>query len=659
MLCRFALTEDKNENNNSIRDAVKSLFYVYLSGTHASIEARATVIERLMDSEDQDKQELGLLLIDAALEAWHFNGSHEYSFGARPRDYGYHPNTREEIVHWFNTVIGICMRAALSDRPISEQVKKILANNMRSLWTKAGMFDVLEESTSRILEQGAWNDGWIAVRGIIRFDSKGFDDGVRERLSKMEERLKPNDLLEKARTFALSDQNGAFDLEDDIDEGEDASAGYRRTEETTRKVGAEVAQDAATLNILLPDIVSKYNRRLFSFGVGLAEGSSDKKELFQALYAALEKTSSEMRQINVFLGFLSSCSESDPSFYNSTLDDLIKDDVLGEWFPVIQTTSTIDQRGVERLHEALDHGKAQINLYQHLAWGRVNESIFDDDLAGILMKILSKEGGFDVALEILQMRFHGQKKESPKYSDGLIAIAQEVMTASSFDDRRGRQNNLDYELAQVVSICLDGPTGIHAATIMCQNLKKAISENRAYSFDYPRLLNNLAEVQPIVFLDVFLEGEDIDYQRRRMFIDGIERHYNPLSQITDDVLLAWCETCPSSRYPLVASAMKTFNKSEETGKYQWEPFVYTILDKSPVLKDVLEHIDDALRPMSWSGSRADILQRRAVLYQELYEHDNDEVAAWARSRYIKIQEEIRYERDREELRDRGRNESFE
>ncbi len=63
--------------------------------------------------------------------------------------------------------------------------------------------------------------------------------------------------------------------------------------------------------------------------------------------------------------------------------------------------------------------------------------------------------------------------------------------------------------------------------------------------------------------------------------------------------------------------------------------------------------------MSWSGSRADILQKRAVLYQNLYEHDNEEVVAWARSRYTKLQEDIRNEREREDQQDRGRNERFE
>ena len=642
LLCRYALSEDKDENNNPIRYVLKSLFYLYLSGTHTTIDARVKIIEKLIDSEDQDKQELGLLLLDAALESWHFGGAYEFGFGARSRDYGYYPNTRREIIHWFDTAIGICTRVALSGRLTSGQAKKLLAKKLRGLWTKAGMYDALEESARKLLEQGAWNDGWVAVRGIIRIDSKGFNDEVKERLYKLEKLLKPGSLLEKARTFALSDQHGPFDLEDGFDEKESASAGYRRAEETTRRIGSEVAKDVETLNALLPDIVSTYNVRLFDFGIGLAEGADDKNVLFQALHDALGKTSAEMRRTNVLRGFLSSCAKSAPSFYNSTLDALIKDELLGEWFPDFQLTSTIDQRGVERLREALDLGKAEIQSFQHLAYGRAHESISDDHLAGLLKKILLKEGGVNVALDILQMRFHGKEKETSKYSDDLIAVAQDVMTAYSFE--KG-QNNHDYKLTEVVGLCLDGTKSSHAATIMCVNLAKAISENRVYSFDFPQLLNKLAKVQPTIFLDVFLGGDDVeDYQRRRMFSDDIEPHDNPLNQISDIDILSWCEKDTSSRYPLVASAVKAFRQSDKTGKYEWKPFVYTIFDKTPVLEDVLKRFADALRPISWGGSRADILERRAVLYLNLYGHDNEEVAAWAKSQHIELQELIRIER---------------
>ena len=657
LLCRYALSVDKDENNNSIRDVLKSLFYLFLSGTHATIEARVKVIENLIDSEDQDNQELGLLLLDAALEAWHFGSAYEFDFGARSRDYGYQPKTQGEKIHWFVTAIGICMRVALSDRQISGRAKKLLSIKLRGLWTKAGMYDALEEATRKILEQGSWNDGWIAVCSIKRFDSKGFNDEVKEKLYSLDKLLKPDTLLDKARTFALSDQRGPIDLEDGFNEKESASARYDRAEETTRQIGAEVAKDAETLVILLPEIVSTFNVRLFNFGIGLAEGTSDKKVLFLSLHNALGMTSPEMRQIGVIRGFLSSCAESDPSFYNSTLDAMIKDELLGECFPEFQVLSTIDQRGVERLHDALDYGKAQLSSFQNIAYGRVHASISDDDLAGLLKKILLKEGGVHVALEILHMRFLGNEIETSNYSDELIAVAQDVMTAFPFENG---QNNLDYELTEVVDLCLDGTKGSRTATIMCINLAKAISENRVFSFHFPLLLNKLAKVQPTIFLDVFLGEDDVeDYQRRRMFSDDFEPHDSPLNQISDIDILSWCEKDPSSRYPLVALTVQAFKQSGETGKYEWNPIAYTILDKAPVLEDVLVRFSYVLRPISWSGSLADILERRAVLYENLYRHDNEEIAAWAKSQYIELQEEIRKERDWENQLDRERKESFE
>lgn len=660
LLCRFALSEDRNENNSSIRDVLKSLFYLRLSGTHASIEDRVKVIETLIDSEDPDKQELGFLLLDAALEAWHCGAPYEFDFGARSRDYGYYPNTRREIMHWFDTAIGICTRVALSGGPISGRAKELLTKQLRGLWTNAGMHESLEKSAKEILKQGTWNDGWIAVRGIIRFDSKSFNDEVRERLYKLEKLLRPVSLLDKARTFALSERRGHFDLEDDFDDGEDACAGYRRAEETTRRLGAEVANDAETLNVLLPELVSSSNVRLRDFGIGLAEGTSDKLALFKALHDALGKTPPEKRKFGAIRGFLSSCAESDPSFYNATLDDLVKDELLGEWFPDFQMTSTIDRRGVERLHEALDLGVAQIHSFQFLAYGRAHKSINDDDLAGLLEKIHLSEGGVHVALEILFFRFNNREKEALKYSDCLIAVAQDVVSAISFDDERTKHKNHDYRLAKVVNICLDGTKGSQAATIMCQNLAKAISQNRIYSFNFPQLLNKLAKMQPMIFLDVFLGEDDIeDYRRRRMFSDDSELYGNPFNQISDMDILSWCETDPSSRYPLVASTVEAFKQSDETGKYEWKPIAYTIFDKAPVLDDVLERFASAIRPTSWGDSLADILERRAVLYEVLYSHNNEEIAAWATSQYRELQEVIRKEREWETQHDRARNESFE
>ena len=419
-----------------------------------------------------------------------------------------------------------------------------------------------------------------------------------------------------------------------------------------------MAQSPDALQALLPDLVSTNGTRLQTFGHGLADGCSDKHKMFNALHTQIEKTSPEKRNISVLMGFLSASAESEPSFYNSILDTLITDDVLGQWFPILQTASTIDERGVKRLHKALDLG-TPIHNFRYLAWGRAHESINDDELAGLLKKILSKEGGCGVASEILKMRLHSRSEESLQFSESLIAVAQGVLSLHSFEDERSRQNNRDYDLADIARMCLNRKNGVPVATQVCQRLAKAVMEHRIFASDYPKLLDSLAQAQPRVFLDVFL-GENVGNNlRRRMFSHDIESRGIPLDQIPDGDLLSWCEDDRAVRYPIVAAAIQAFTKSAQTGKLEWKPIVYAILERAPDLDPILEHLADAIRPRSWSGSRADILLSRAELFQELYKYDNAKIRAWAKAQYSDLQELIRKEREWEEQSHHKRDERFE
>ena len=219
-----------------------------------------------------------------------------------------------------------------------------MADNFRGLWSTGCLFDVLEEAAKQIHEKKSWNEGWIATRQIIRYDGKGFDEKVKERIQRIENLLKPDNLLERARTYALTDDLYSYDLEEDLEGEGKAVASEEKVQEAARLIGSQVAQDDEILNILLPDLFSIFNIRLQSFGMGLAVGCENKEELWKILRDQYEKTPLEERRANVLIGFLSSCAESDPDFYNSTLDALIDDDLLGEIFPIFQVSSTIDSK---------------------------------------------------------------------------------------------------------------------------------------------------------------------------------------------------------------------------------------------------------------------------------------------------------------------------
>lgn len=623
IICCFALSEKADENNNSSRAVLKSLFFIHLSGTHASVEQRASIIEDLVSSDSQDRQELGIVLLGAAIQASHFTSSHDFDFGARSRDFGYRPKSRYDIENWYRTFLETCARISVSDKPIAEDAKKIFANNMRGLWMQAHVYDIVEKAISDIHRHRPWNEGWIAIKRIIQYHYENFEEGIKKRISELEKSLRPDNLYETARTFALSDEHISFDITDDLNA--DEAKGWDKAMDRTHEIGIKVAQDEGVLNALLPDLVSRFSERLRAFGWGLGVGSPDRKNT------------------SVLAGFLSACAEKEPELYNTILDSLIEDEDLGEYFPIFQTTSTIDQRGIERIIKALELGIAKTEYFSCLAWGRAHESINDDDLATILKKILSKEDSIDVALEILRMRFY-KKKNSAEISENLLDAGRDVLCKYSPSDRRERHGIKDHALSILAKLCLSGESGVHAAEKVCQNFLQAIINYKIYIFDYPTSLGTICDVQPHVFLNIFMEDDQLKPdQRRRMFTEDLNDRI-PIDRISDDVLIAWCEKAPERRYDLIASAIRPFIEFPEEGNLKLRPIIYKIFDRAPDLEIVFKHLTRSIVPSSWSGSRADIMQRRTELLKDLFEHENTEIVSLARARYSELQKRIREER---------------
>ena len=663
ILCHFALSEPDGERAGSALDVLKSLFHVHLSGTHATPEARAHIISKLVNSQDRYERELGILLLEAALKASHFSTYFRFDFGARSRDFGYSPQTPEEVARWFSSFIEICETLAVSERPIAEHARKLLAGSFYGLWENTRMFDVLEISAARIHARKPWNEGWVAVCDTIRYSSG--NTGNREsitRLHKLKELLKPDDLLEKARTIVLSDQRSIVDLEEDFNPVESASARLRRTRESILNTGAQVARNPDILNILLPDLVTAQGMRLLHFGNGLAEGCADKREVFQVLRSALANIPPEKRQIDVISGFLAYCEKSDPAFCNSVLDEMVEDDVLGGYFPFLQINmAAMDQLSIKRLHKALDLGRAKIHMFHCIALKHGHKSVSDDELALLLRKILSKEEGISIVIENLAMRFDGPDDKRSDYSSSLLDIGREALQVYFSHGVRKARSNDDYCLARIARGCFNGQKGIEHARRVCLDISDGMKNYEISSFTYSELLGALAQSQTEVFLDTFLLGEHGagNYLHTKMFSDDHQSRDNPFNQIDDEELVSWCDHDPGVRYPLLASAVGPFRKSDATGKYEWKPTVFTILERAPDLSVVLENLQTTMMPSTWCGSLADIMQEVSDLFLELREHHNPEIRLWAENRASHLQESIHRQRGFEEQHHRIWDEGFE
>jgi hypothetical protein len=227
-----------------------------------------------------------------------------------------------------------------------------------------------------------------------------------------------------------------------------------------------------------------------------------------------------------------------------------------------------------------------------------------------------------------------------------------------YDAEQKRNGSLDYDLVLVANACLRGKDSAEVARQICQIIAECLHQYRISSFDYPHLLGCLARLHPDPFLDIFV-GSELDISFPGMRFDDLERDDNPVNQIPENVLIEWCEKDPKARYLQLVPSLQTYRKIKETGELSWNPMIYSILEKTPNFPEVLLRLQSTLLPSSWSGSYADMLEKRLILFTSLYEYPNPLVQDWAKEQYLRLKNTINEQRENELRRNQVRFERFE
>lgn len=658
LLNRFALSEDKDENFNSIRNQIKSLFQLYLSGSHATKEQRLKVIRRLISSKSEDEIQLGFELLRSALRSSHFTSYHQFDFGARPRNTGFWPKNREDLLAWFQLYLSYTVELATSNQSVAGKAKLILAENFQGLWTNIKMYDELEEAANRIIECGTWKEGWVGVRKTIRYGKKELNPGALARLNTLEEKLKPSSLIDKAKLYALSKHGTILDLPDTVNEEDIKSESdrYRLIGEEAKSLGKEVAQNQEVLSLLISDLIQVNGAWSFQFGQGLAEGIHDVEKLWNDFKCHLKSIDENKRGPRVLCGFLYELYETAPDKFNELLDDALTDDILSPVFPQLQSIIKVDKEGLERLRQSLELDIAPIYMYNNLAYGGAHKEIDDTGLSDLIKRISKKTDGISVAIEILKMRFHGEKGQINKPSDELIQVGRELLNKIKFVRNDNGIRSEDYTLSEIIKICFSGEDAKKSTIEFCNRLAEAISDYHVFSEDYTSVYEVLIKEQSKIFLNCFY-GEDNEFKPARLTWDS-EFRKDPLSNLDNNKIIEWCEENPSERYQIMASVITPFRKVKESKQYKWTPLAKHMIDNSPNTDSVLDNFYRSFYPRSWGGSLASILQTRMPLITELKEHENPVVVDWAFSAEMKFEKEIQLERQREDEREQARKDEY-
>ena len=618
-------------------DAFVSLFTIFLSGTHATIEQRLGVIKWLLESHEEKLMELGLNALDQVLKTSHFKSWHRFEFGSRSRDFGYQPRSASDQRHWYGSTLNFVECLALSDGSLEPFLRELLARNFRDLWSLTYVHDQLESLARKFSAGGFWCGGWLACRSIIHFDRERLRPEVSSRLSTLASELKPLTLQDQVRAMVLVSRSAGLDL-GDLNTDDEYQIVMERLEQTARSLGEAVAKDIEIFDEILAELLMG-GRRTLSFGRGLARGASDVRATWTKLVKGMELVSAEQRNANLLIGFLVELSDCNRDLVQEILDASLAQPHLVVFLPVLQCVVGLDEPGIERLERSLSEGLVPIHMYQHLASGRATDQLTGATLKRLLLLIADQPEGLDVALKILVMRLFSDRKEQRLHCSDILESGRELLKRVTFT---GGSLLGNYDLAEVVEACVSGPDAEQLASQLTVNLKQA---NR---LDNGRLLSVLLRLHPCAVMDALFMGEDRNVCPRLSMFDYCDEVIgNPLNAMTCEALNAWCQGDPSCRYSQAASVIAFACRPEVGSPLEWSNQAKAILATAPDPRSVLDVFIGRFCPMSWEGSRSGIMEANAQLLDSVAAHVPSDLGSFVADARSSLAQEIARVRQRE------------
>lgn len=650
-LAKFMADEAESQNHNSARHGFQELFHIYLSGTQATPEQRRRLVEKLCTSTDPSSQKAGRRALEALLKTGHFSSSSDHDFGARPRDFGWLPKTRGDTWSWYRDAITLLLEVSTH----IPDAKAILARHFRGLWAFPACHDALEAASVQFAE-GGWLDGWIAARTARQFAKEGMPAEVTARLEVIIERLAPKDLLDRARAFVMTRMPGGYDIadaeaEDEEENNNDKDGGSRivRAWHRASAIALQLGEAFATDVDLLKDFVFElFSQRQLTrgreFGQGLGR-AADLVEMWGILVGAFVDAPADKRDATVLGGFLAEARTRDAAVVDALMAWTMEIEVLRPYAPFLQSQAGLDARGLDRLTQAAANGTVSVHAYRSLISGIV-QTAPPAPFAVLLATLGDLDEGPPVAIEILHLAYYAARSDSHPIDPILIESGRKLLSKI---DIAALDAHRDHALGDVVAECMAGDSGAGAARDLCSRVVATLNDQYVSRHNIGGLIKALLLAQPEITLDVLLLA---DLMKNEFVLEFADAERSPFSAIAAETLCAWADRDGVARYQRLGEVLPLFSDRDGGDDNVVSQTFLAVLARAPVKDQFLGNLDARLRPSGWSGSLADLLERRLGI---LADCGVPEIVDWVDQGASSVRTWIKAERKREAERE----ESFE
>lgn len=624
-LLRFALAENENHRNDSVRDLLRSLFFAHLSGTLATNAQRAQYILSLFDTEDDARNRLALRLLDATLQTRHFSSHYGFEFGALKRGYGWHPKTTEEARNWYTTFLNLTATIGQSRSEVGMEARGLIAHTIKDLCGDEVLMSTLAEIAHGLKAVDGWPAGWNAVRTTLHWHKEHYSSDVLDRLRVLEKMLAPHDLMGKIQAKVLS--NGmliADDLDDEADTVKSYSASIARASQDMEALGLAAASDEGLLVGLIPDLLkTARTSRSYYFGVGVAQAYSSFTVLLAQIKQVVIGQPEQPLDLQFVCGLMVGRHKVKPQDVSDFLDEAITDEVWGRHLPRLQLANPLDESGFLRLLESIRLRRAPSHAYRDLQMGGRTAPLSAQQIATLTDALAElSDGGLSVAVDILYMILYSKDERDQEFLTDLQGYLARLLSTIDWGKLDLTVHNDLTHLEAIIEFTVSNgdPHGVTAPLLhRLVDLQRA--SNRYLGIQLGNILRPIFEENPIAALDIVFKKNDDGFVTR-LLTSMSPSHYgeSALNVISDCTWLRWCENAPE-KWRFAADECRLFTTVARNNTAEPQititPAAITILHNTPEKQEVIDLYLNRLVPNSWSGSRAAMMRQRQHLFDEL------------------------------------------
>lgn len=643
LMLRLAKVETESWANNATGQFA-SLFPVVLGDTAAPPRLRLDVLDEALDTQELDQLRVVVkALLEGAKTRMFSRGVGPEQHGARPALRSWAAGSSQEALDYIGECVVRLTTLATRDDEIGTLARKGLGQEFQGL-INAGLDDRVEVAVDAVRAKiGYWPE---AVASLAHLFSRGKAEGLTEerkaRLGELLERLKPSDLIDRARNIVT-------DMPWDYPSTEAKLSWDQRNERKVAAVEAfatEVIAEPGGLDRLLPNLTHGSQRMGFAYGRAIALGSPPPELLAVRVMQAMVEPHHERVDFEVLAGVLDVARDGDATFVESFKSKLAGS-ALADGLPLIAWRLGITPADISLAIEGINADRIKPFSFMQWTMGGVLAELPPAEVAPLFDVMMAKGGEmFAIAIEVMGMYGHDRLERFEALRPQLLQLA-----AGAFQQRPPRATHMDeHHFKELLGWLLEkgeaDPDAREVARVLARNLGADRADHGLVEGLLPILLSNFAQtVWPLIgqaIVEDQAKAWRIEYALERA--PPNDEANRAVLALPVETLFGWCHANPDKGPAFMAKVLPLFVEGAEATEPSLHPMMARLLEEFGDRQDVLDALSSNMGGFFW-GSLADHYAQKVKGLSPLLEHRHSRVRRWMREMVDYYERSIEADRD--------------